>query len=119
MKIDKKYVMIVTAEDERYGTAGYGLDFFANSPAEGILNDIVYGDDLDELMVSSDGESNEGLFYLLYRMKKNESGISTGIKIGSGTEKNEMFDEAVALFKKLWGQYASKEDGLYIGNKTY
>ena len=28
MKIDKKYVMIVTAEDERYGTAGYGLDFF-------------------------------------------------------------------------------------------
>lgn len=27
MKIDKKYVMIVTAEDERYGTAGYGLDF--------------------------------------------------------------------------------------------
>lgn len=85
MKIDKKYVMIVTAEDERYGTAGYGLDFFANSPAEGILNDIVYGDDLDELMVSSDGESNEGLFYLLYRMKKNESGISTGIKIGSGT----------------------------------
>lgn len=38
MKIDKKYVMIVTAEDERYGTAGYGLDFFANSPAEGILN---------------------------------------------------------------------------------
>lgn len=52
MKIDKKYVMIVTAEDERYGTAGYGLDFFANSPAEGILNDIVYGDDLDELMVS-------------------------------------------------------------------
>lgn len=126
--------MIVTAEDERYGTAGYGLDFFANSPAEGILNDIVYGDDLDELMVSSDGESNEGLFYLLYRMKKNESGISTGIKIGSGTneydfidfakneegtEKNKMFDATVALFKKLWGQYASKEDGLYIGNKTY
>lgn len=28
MKIDKKYVMIVMAEDERYGTAGYGLDFF-------------------------------------------------------------------------------------------
>ena len=27
--------------------------------------------------------------------------------------------QAVALFKKLWGQYASKEDGLYIGNKTY
>lgn len=22
-------------------------------------------------------------------------------------------------FIKLWGQYASKEDGLYIGNKTY
>lgn len=38
MKIDKKYVVIVTAEDERYGTAGYGLDFFANSPAEGIAS---------------------------------------------------------------------------------
>ena len=36
-----------------------------------------------------------------------------------GTEKNKMFDATVALFKKLWGQYASKEDGLYIGNKTY
>lgn len=36
-----------------------------------------------------------------------------------GTEKNKMFDATVALFKKLWEQYASKDDGLYIGNKTY
>ena len=62
--------MIVTAEDERYGTAGYGLDFFANSPAEGILNDIVYGDNLEELMVSSDGESNEGLFWIGVQLKR-------------------------------------------------
>ena len=104
MKIDKKYVMIVTAEDERYGTAGYGLDFFANSPAEGILNDIVYGDNLEELMVSSDGESNEGLFYLLYRMKKNDSGISTGIKIGSGTVDWSAIEEEILLEEKKRGE---------------
>jgi hypothetical protein len=28
MKTNKKYIMIVTAEDERYGNPGYGLDFF-------------------------------------------------------------------------------------------
>ena len=104
MKIDKKYVMIVTAEDERYGTAGYGLNFFANSPAEGILNDIVYGDNLEELMVSSDGESNEGLFYLLYRMKKNDSGISTGIKIGSGTVDWSAIEEENLLEEKKRGE---------------
>ena len=43
MKTNKKYVMIVTAEDERYGNPGYGLDFFADNPWEGILNDIVFG----------------------------------------------------------------------------
>lgn len=104
MKIDKKYVMIVMAEDERYGTAGYGLDFFANSPAEGILNDIAYGDNLEELMVSSDGESNEGLFYLLYRMKKNDSGISTGIKIGSGTVDWSAIEEEILLEEKKRGE---------------
>lgn len=36
-----------------------------------------------------------------------------------GTEENHLFDEAVELFKKLWKMYASKDNGLYIGGKTY
>ena len=36
-----------------------------------------------------------------------------------GTEENELFDEAVRLFKKLWNEYASKDRGLYIGGKIY
>lgn len=84
MKTNKKYIMIVTAEDERYGNPGYGLDFFADNPWEGILNDIVFGNNLGELMISSDGEDNEGLFYVLYAIET-VNGISTGRKIGIGT----------------------------------
>lgn len=36
-----------------------------------------------------------------------------------GTEENHLFDEAVELFKKLWQMYASEDNGLYIGGKTY
>lgn len=36
-----------------------------------------------------------------------------------GTEENELFNEAVKLFKKLWQEYAAKDKGLYIGGKTY
>ena len=73
----KKYTMIVFEEDERYGKHGFRLEFYANNPAEGLLSDIVQGDNLEELMYSSDGLDNEGLFYLLY---ENE----TGKRIGSG-----------------------------------
>lgn len=31
----------------------------------------------------------------------------------------EMFGDAVELFKKLWKNYADKSNGLFIGNKTY
>lgn len=55
-------------------------------------------------MVSSDGESNEGLFYLLYRMKKNDSGISTGIKIGSGTVDWSAIEEEILLEEKREGK---------------
>ena len=34
-------------------------------------------------------------------------------------EDNELFDEAAALFKSLWKNYASKNRGLYIGGKCY
>lgn len=36
-----------------------------------------------------------------------------------GTNGNELFDEAVALFKKLWKRYAMEDKGLYIGGKCY
>lgn len=32
MKMNKKYVMIVTSEDERYGRNGVQLDFFWDNP---------------------------------------------------------------------------------------
>lgn len=34
-------------------------------------------------------------------------------------EENDLFDDAVVLFKKLWKNYATKENGLYIGGKCY
>ena len=36
-----------------------------------------------------------------------------------GTKENQLFDEAVVLFKSLWERYAAKNKGLYIGHKTY
>lgn len=81
---NKKYCMIVYAEDERYGN-GYGLEYFSNNPAEGILNDIVFGDNVDELKNSSDGHDNEGLFYILYKLSKNGYRVETGKKISYGT----------------------------------
>jgi hypothetical protein len=98
MKTNKKYIMIVTAEDERYGNPGYGLDFFADNPWEGILNDIVFGNNLGELMISSDGEDNEGLFYVLYAMES-QDGISIGIKIGSGTVDWDAIEEEIQEYE--------------------
>ena len=40
MKTDKKYMMIVTEEDDRYDTEdGYDCDFYADHPWEGNLID--------------------------------------------------------------------------------
>lgn len=86
----KKYTMIVFEEDERYGKDGFRLDFYANNPAEGLLSDIVQGDNLEELMHSSDGLDNEGLFYLLY---ENEAGE----RIGSGMVDFISIGENIAL----------------------
>lgn len=36
-----------------------------------------------------------------------------------GTESNDLFDEAVDLFKRLWNRYAKETNGLYIGGKCY
>ena len=36
-----------------------------------------------------------------------------------GTDTNQLFAEAVELFKKLWRRYADEKGGLYIGDKVY
>lgn len=86
----KTYTMIVFEEDERYGKDGMRLDFYSDNPVEGLLSDVVFGNDLDELMVSSDGQSNEGLFYLLYDNR-------TGKRIGSGTVDFTVIEEEVNI----------------------
>jgi hypothetical protein len=72
---EKKYVMIVTSEDERYGRE-VQLDFFADKPWEGLLEDVVFGDNIDELLFKHEPD-NEGLFYQLYA-------TDTGKRIGYG-----------------------------------
>lgn len=74
----KKYTMIVFEEDERYGSNGIQLGFYSDNPWEGNLSDIVEGDNIEELWKSSDGHSNEGLFYMLY---ENETGKRVGYGI--------------------------------------
>ncbi len=86
----KKYTMIVFEEDERYGSNGIGLDFYSDNPAEGLLSDIVQGDNLFELMYSSDGVDNEGLFYMLYDN-------ATGKRIGSGMVDFDAIEEEVNM----------------------
>lgn len=61
MKTKKKYLMLVFEEN-----SDKSLEFYSDNPYRGRLSDIVYGDNVKELMISSDGHSNEGLFYVLY-----------------------------------------------------
>ena len=61
-----KYVMIVTAEDERYETGEKDLSWFGDNPWDGVLEDIVLGDSFEELM--GDGKY-EGLFQQTYDME--------------------------------------------------
>lgn len=97
---NKKYCMVVYAEDERYGIAGHGLDFFANNPAEGILQDIIFGDNLAELMQSTDGNDNEGLFYILYALSVNADGQETGVRFDSGTVDWVAIDEMIRDYEE-------------------
>lgn len=115
MKIDKKYIMLITEEDERNE---HQLDFYADRPWEGLLRDIIYGNNISELC--SSGE-NEGLFYQLYESK-------SGKRIGYGIfdldslvddikfwEKSE--EELDTILKTMWkynvDSYAS---GIVIAN---
>lgn len=99
MNTEKKYVMIVTSEDERYGHDGIQLDFFWDNPWEGKLEEIVYGDSWDELF--GDGH-NEGLFYQLYSTE-------TGERIGYGSLDPDSPREEIEEFEKN-KENDSKED---------
>ena len=69
MNTDKKYVMIVTSEDERYERGECDLSFYGGNPWEGRLVEVVFGDSFEELM--GDGH-NEGLFQQTYSMDTGE-----------------------------------------------
>lgn len=92
MRKDKKYIMIVTEEDERYDGKDVQLSVYADNPFEGKLSDIVYGDNVDELRISSDGYDNEGLFYVLYSTEK-------GDKVGYGTVEFSAIAEEIELYE--------------------
>lgn len=49
-------------------------------------------------MISSDGENNEGLFYVLYAMES-QDGISIGTKIGSGTVDWNAIEEEIQEYE--------------------
>lgn len=93
MKTNKKYVMIVTEEDKRYDGKQYDCGFYANAPWEGNLSDIVYGDNVDELRIGSDGKDNEGLFYMLYS-------THDGKRIGYGTIGFDAIEEEIAEYER-------------------
>ena len=61
-----KYVMIITAEDERYESGEKDLSWFGDHPWEGKLVAVLFGDSFDELM--GNGE-HEGLFQQTYEME--------------------------------------------------
>lgn len=99
MNTEKKYVMIVTSEDERYGHDGIQLDFFWDNPWEGLLVDIVYGNSYEELFGNGD---YEGLFYQLYSTE-------TGERIGYGSLDPDSPREEIEEFEKN-KENDSKED---------
>lgn len=104
----KKYIMIVTSEDDRYDpleAGGVSLMFFANAPWEGLFYDVVHGDSAEELMDQGDFE---GLFYQLYDTKSGE-------RIGFGTICLDFLKENITEFerKKTQGQ----DEGIFDNNE--
>ena len=78
----KMFVMVVTAEDELYPNP---LSHYSEHPDEGILEDIVYGDNYDVL--TCNGEY-EGLFYTLYDLR-------TGRKVSAGIIDPDGLDDEI------------------------
>ena len=85
-----KYVMIVTAEDERYESGEKDLSWFGEHPWEGYLVEIVFGNSFDELM---DDGSNEGLFQQTYEM-------TTGKRLSYGFLDPDTPREEIEEFEK-------------------
>ena len=90
MNTKKKYVMIVTSEDERYETGEKDLSFFGDHPWEGKLVGFVFGNSFDELM--GDGRF-EGLFQQTYE-------TDTGKKLSYGFLDPNTPKEEIEEFEK-------------------
>lgn len=110
LNLNSKYMMIVTAEDERYGTNGIQLDFFSDNPWEGLLEEIVCGNNADEIF--GDG-ANEGLFYQLYSME-------TRKRIGYGTIDPDCIREEIEEYEKTYKEesYEWKGEAVKIAKKA-
>ena len=90
MNTEKKYVMIVTSEDERYKSGEKDLSFFGDHPWEGELVEIVFGNSFEELM--GDGH-NEGLFQQTYD-------VITGKKLSCGSLNPDTPREEIEMWEK-------------------
>lgn len=86
----KKYLLIVTEEDERYERGEVGLIYFADHPEEGKFNSIIEGDNVNELFEVND---IDGLFYQLYDGKNFE-------KISYGSVDYDRIEEEITEYEK-------------------
>ncbi|BDF45756.1 hypothetical protein CE91St58_18720 [Lachnospiraceae bacterium] len=79
---NKKYVIIVTTEEPDYFEKSL-IEYYSENPARGILIDIVYGDNYEELTANGD---YEGLFYFLYE-------VGSGKRLGYGCISPDIMEE--------------------------
>ena len=118
-----KYVMVVTAEDERYPNEK-DLSYFGDHPWEGKLEEIIFGNSFDELM--GDGH-NEGLFQQTYEMETGKR-LSYGFldpdtpreeieeweKNHSSMNENDWKDIVIAVAKESgWDTFISHNDFIF------
>lgn len=94
----KKYVMIVTSEDERYNPnypvgGGVQLGFFAENPWEGRFECFFDGNNMDDIAEEIERCGCEGLFYQLY---ENENGN----RIGYGSVDYDRIEEEIEEYEK-------------------
>lgn len=88
---NKKYVMIVTSEDERYGKE-VQLDFFADRPWEGRFECCIDGDNFYDLRKNCIEYDVEGLFYQLYENNYGE-------RIGYGIVDFDAIEDEIAEYE--------------------
>lgn len=108
MKLEKRYVMIVTAEDDRYGSNGYQLDYWVNNSWDGDLIGIIQANDAAELESKINEEDYEGMFYVLYDRNLRRM-IDSGCIDGSYTD--EMAEVVYATYTSVW------EGGVSVSSK--